>query len=168
MRLKWIDDEHAVALVTMRDPHCKCGCKDGRIETLNGQDRIFCEGCNRWCYNAPKTETGRAIRSIKTTHEAISTKQRARILLRDNGFCALCRKPESECVLRLDVSHVISVEDGHQLEMSDAEINSDENLVTLCDECNLGIGSETLPLRFFLKIIRARLKKPSAPMGQNP
>jgi hypothetical protein len=40
--------------------------------------------------------------------------------------------------------------------LKDEEINSDENLACMCEECNLGIGKESLPLRIAVAIIARR------------
>lgn len=136
----------------LRKP-CPCGCEHGRIDTRNGQDCVYCLNCSRWQYNAPKAETGRSVRSVKTTHEAISTSQRYRIIERSGRHCELCHK-EAE----LHVGHIVSVERGHKVGMSDMEINSDENLMALCAECNLGMSSKPLPIRIYLQILRHRLE----------
>jgi len=120
------------------------------VITKNGQDCIVCH-CGRWQYNAPKTETGRVVRSVSTTHKAIKPKQRYRILERANRCCELCRKPNRG----LHVGYAISVDDGHKAGLSDELINSDENLLALCDECNLGQGSLTLPIRILVGILIA-------------
>lgn len=130
-----------------------CQCDEGRIETKNGQDCVYCCECGRHQYNAPKTETGRAVRSVSTTHEAIKPAQRARVLLRDNYRCVLCGARGD-----LHVSHVVSVLAGHQNGMTDHEINADENLIAACPECNLGMSSNPIPIRVMLPILRARYR----------
>lgn len=139
--------------VVMRKPCSQCDSTHGRIETRNGQDCVLCGDCGRWQYNAPKTETGRAVRSVSTTHEAIKSAQRWRVIQRDGAKCVICGKRGD-----LQVSHVVSVLSGHQAGMSDVEINSDENLIAACPECNLGMGSEPIPLRIMLPILLARYK----------
>jgi 5-methylcytosine-specific restriction endonuclease McrA len=135
----------------MRKPCASCGHGHGSIETRNGQDCVFCGSCGKFQYNAPKTETGRAVRSVKTTHEAIQPKQRSRILNRDSARCVICGARGD-----LQVAHVVSVDAGHKVGLSDSEINSDENLIAACPECNLGMGSETIPLRVMIPILKAR------------
>lgn len=130
----------------------RCQGTEGRIEQRGGQDCVYCIGCDAWQYNAPRTETGRKVRSVQTTHELIKPKQRYRILARANKCCELCHK--SDCLLH--VGHAISVDDGHKAGLTDELINSDENLLALCDECNLGQGKLTLPLRVLAGIIIAR------------
>lgn len=138
----------------LRKP-CACGAVKGRIATKNGQDCVYCATCGKYQYNAPKTETGREVRSLQTTHEAIKAKQRVRIICRGNGRCELCGKSGNDAVL--SVGHVISVQRGHEQGMTDEEINNDENLACVCADCNLGLGKEPMPVRFAVKLLFARL-----------
>ena len=141
---------------TMRKPCVACGSEDGRIEQRNGQDCVYCLTCGRFQYNAPKTETGRAPRTVETVHNGVKPKQRARILLRANGRCDLCGKGGSEA--NIHVGHIISVESGLAGGLTEAHLNDDENLCALCDECNLGVGAEPMPLRFAIRVLLDRLK----------
>jgi hypothetical protein len=141
--------------LTMRKA-CSCGSITGRIETRGGQDCVFCIRCGRFQYNAPKTETGREVRTVTTVHNGIKPKQRARVLQAANGRCELCGKSADEATLH--VGHIISVDEGMKAGFSDQEINDDDNLLSLCDECNLGIGSEPIVLRFAIRVYSARLK----------
>ena len=132
--------------------NCRCGGADGEVRETNGQNCVFCLDCGRFQYNAPKTETGERARSVSTTHEAIKPKQRARILTRATCRCEICGKVN--CILH--VGHLVSVQDGMLHGLKDEEINSDENLACMCEECNLGIGKESLPLRIAVAIIARR------------
>jgi hypothetical protein len=42
--------------------------------------------------------------------------------------------------------------------MTDAEINSDENLCSMCEQCNLGLGNEVVPVRLAVAMALARLR----------
>lgn len=136
----------------MRAPCPTCGCTDGVRRMSGQQDTVRCARCDRFCYNAPRTETGMKPRSVQSTHEAIKPQQRARIIMRANGACEACHRSDQP----LHVGHWVSVADGHARGLSDAEINSDENLLALCEECNLGLGRETMPLRLVLAAVMAR------------
>lgn len=136
----------------LRKP-CGCGATAGQIETRNGQDCVFCLGCGRFQYNAPRVETGRKVRTVSTVHEGIKPNQRARILLRASRRCELCGKEGL-----LHVGHLVSVKHGLANGLADAEINSDENLAAFCDECNLGLGEETVPLRLAVAMVLARVR----------
>lgn len=131
-----------------------CDGTEGTIETKNGQDCVYCIKCQRFQYNAPKTETGRAVRSVSTTHAAIKPTQRFRILERSNRFCEICGRSGGQ----LHVGHAVSVADGHKVGLTDDILNSDENLLALCDECNLGQGRRTLPLRILAGLLLARVR----------
>lgn len=140
----------------MRARCVACGDEYGNIQTRNGQDCVYCDNCGKYQYNAPKTETGREIRSTQTTHAAIKPNQRSRILLRANGRCELCgRRGEDQ---GLHVGHLLSVAVGTAGGMSDDEINDDANLSAMCAECNLGLGDEPVPLRLAIRLVLERRK----------
>lgn len=133
---------------------CKyCGCSSGSITTKNGQDCVYCDNCGKWLYNAPKTETGREVRTLKTIHENINQKKRAEIIVRANGRCELCGSDEM-----IEVGHIISVEEGMVGGMTDSEINSNENLVAMCKRCNIGLGKNILPLKNAIFIVKNRIR----------
>jgi 5-methylcytosine-specific restriction endonuclease McrA len=134
----------------MHKPCPACGCLEGTTGTKGGQDVVRCANCRAYCYCAPRAETGRAPRSLRT-RPTIRPSQRARILMFDNGTCVLCHRND----LPLDVGHLISVHDGRALGLADAELNSDENLAAMCSPCNSGVGRETLPLRIVVAVLRA-------------
>jgi 5-methylcytosine-specific restriction endonuclease McrA len=138
----------------MRGECKRCGCTEGRIESRSGQDCVYCLGCGAFQYNAPKTETGRAVRSIATIHNGITGKQRQRILARANTHCELCGAVGTI----LNVGHLLSAKDGFDMGLSDAEINSDENLAAFCEQCNSEMGKETVSLRLVFAIIKARAR----------
>jgi len=139
-------------LMIMRENCKKCGCLNGVASFTNGQDVVRCEDCDAYCYNAPRTETGKKRRSVSTTHAAIKPKQRSRIVDRANGACERCRQSG----VPLHVGHVVSVLDGHKAGLTDQVINSDENLIAECEQCNLGAGSRVMPLRVYVAILMAR------------
>jgi 5-methylcytosine-specific restriction endonuclease McrA len=138
---------------TMREPCRRCDCSAGYIETRNGQDCVFCSACGKHSYNAPKTETGREARSVSSVHNGIKPKQRSRIIERATGRCELCGAKGN-----LHVGHLVSVVYGVAKGLTDSEINSDENLAAMCDECNLGIGANPVPLRLAVAMVMARTR----------
>ena len=143
-------DDEPVSRMSMRSP-CRCGCLDGIITTKHGQDTVWCAECDRFCYNAPRSETGRDARSLRT-RPTIRPSQRTRILMRDNGACVLCHRSD----VALDVGHLISVHDGHRLGVSDADLASDDNLAAMCAACNSGLCSESWPPRLLAAALWAR------------
>lgn len=54
------------------------------------------------------------------------------------------------------VDHMLSVDDGLKLGLSEDQLNNIENLAALCPACNLGKGRTTLPLYLVVAIIKAR------------
>jgi 5-methylcytosine-specific restriction endonuclease McrA len=148
----------------MREPCKRCSDIFGHIVEKGGQDTVRCLTCNKHCYNAPCTETGRELRTTQTVHSAIKPKQRIRILLRDGSRCVICGRQERDGIT-LQVGHVVSVDTGLQNGLTELELNNDENLACICIECNLGLGNESLPLRVLVRIqcLRARLSETSQP-----
>ena len=138
----------------MRSPCLRCGGNDGIIATKQGQDTVRCADCHQFCYNAPRSETGRDRRSLRT-RQTIRPSQRARLLVRDNGACVLCHRSDAD----LEVGHLISVRDGQMLGMSDGELASDDNLAAMCAACNSGLSSESLPPRLLAAALWARSKR---------
>jgi hypothetical protein len=137
---------------TMRAP-CKCGSTLGRIVEVNGQDTVRCLACNAYCYCAPRVETGKAVRSVTTVHNGVKPKLRSKILQRDGNRCVLCKAENRP----LHVGHVVSVDAGFATGLTDAEINDEENLIAQCEECNLGLGAQPIPLRIAIAILKARI-----------
>lgn len=137
---------------TMRKP-CICGSEIGFITEVGAQDVVRCLKCERHCYNAPRTETGKAVRTVTTVHNGVKPKLRSKILERDGACCVLCKASDRP----LHVGHVVSVDAGMAIGLSDAEINDEENLIALCDECNLGQGSQPISLSLAIRILKARI-----------
>jgi hypothetical protein len=150
-------DDNAEVRIAMRAPCSRCGCTEGCITTKSGQDTVWCVGCQSYCYNAPRSETGRATRSLRTRPD-VRPSQRARILVRDGGACILCHRSGVE----LEIGHLISVHDGRALGMSEAELNGDDNLAAMCKSCNSGLSSSSLPPRLLAAAMwaRSRTAKP--------
>lgn len=136
----------------LRKPCLACGSSIGEIRPSGCQDCVFCS-CGKFQYNAPRVETGRAVRSVQTVHEAIKPNQRARILERATGRCEMCGVRRD-----LHVGHLISVEEGLKQGLTEDSLNSPENLCAMCQECNLGLGKQPVPLRLAVAIVMARLK----------
>jgi hypothetical protein len=137
----------------LREPCKYCGTEIGTLTPTNGQNVIRCLN-GHWVYNAPRVETGEAQRSVTTIHAGIKPKQRARILLRASGLCEICG-----AATFLHVGHALSVDDGLKAGFTEADLNNDENLLATCEECNLGLGNEPLPIRLFIGIIRRRIQR---------
>lgn len=137
----------------MRAP-CLCGCEAGYITTVSGQDTVRCGICHRGLYNAPRSETGREQRTVRT-RPGISASQRARILLRDNQTCIVCHRAD----VPLDVGHLISVKEGREHGLADTDLFDDENLAAMCQSCNAGLSSDTVTTRLMLAVLKIRVAK---------
>lgn len=136
----------------MRSPCTGCGGTEGVVIRRGMQDTVRCRGCQRFQYNAPRTETGERRVSVVTVHNGIKPKQRARILDRANGRCEVCGGR-----MHLHVGHIVSVKVGLGMGVEESILNDDENLMALCAECNLGRGHEPMPLRLAVAVLRARV-----------
>lgn len=140
----------------MREPCRGCGHEFGRVIEVGAQDTVRCLDCNRHCYNAPRTETGKRVRTVQTTHALIKPSDRARIIERANGHCEFCGRSGRESPGGLHVAHMMSVDDGHRVGLSDEQINDDENLAAGCAECNLGASKRTVTARMYIHVLMAR------------
>lgn len=149
-------------MIRMREPvgdaekahAARCCCREGFIVPRGGQDTVRCAACNSYCYSAPRTETGREVRSVSTVHNGIKPKTRFRIIERAGGRCQICGASGGV----IHIGHLLSVEHGVAQGLTDAQINSDENLAALCEECNLGMGKQSIALWLLVAILRARTR----------
>lgn len=130
-----------------------CGHDIGTIETRNGQNVVRCS-CGKYQYCAPNLELGLETRSVSSAN-GIKSGTRADVLKRDGGQCTICGRRAPAVVLH--VGHLVSVRDGQEIGLTDHQIYSTENLATMCEECNLGIGRVTVPLWLARAIIAARV-----------
>lgn len=137
----------------MRAPCTSCGHSVGRVSTVNGQDTVRCELCGTFQYNAPRAETGREKRSVTRNREPLKPGKRARILERDGYRCQLCGSREN-----LHVGHVMSVKEGLTYGLTQEELDDDENLMAMCDECNLGQGDTPMAPRLYRVLLQYRIK----------
>lgn len=141
---------------TMRAPCKKCGSVHGAVTETGAQDVVRCV-CGAFQYNAPRVETGKKVRTTRTVHKGITAKIRARVLERANRHCELCGKSADVCALH--VGHLLSVDAGMARGFTEIELNDEENLCSMCDECNLGLGKEPVSLRFVVALLMARLRR---------
>lgn len=145
----------------MREPCPACGCPDGTITTRGGQDAVRCAECQRYCYNAPRSETGRERRTLSTRPD-IRPGQRSRILLRDNFVCIMCHRSD----VALEIGHLVSVHDARLVGLSDHDLTSDHNLAVMCDECNNGLSKQSLPPHLVAAAIWAQRLREGSDGGQ--
>ena len=136
---------------------CTCGHTEGFITERSGQDVVRCAVCRKYQYCAPKTETGRAVRSV-STRPGVKPGKRMRILERDGNVCVSCHSSDRP----LHLGHLISVEDGAKHGIPDELIWHDWNLAAFCDECNLGLGRSTVAVRLMWRCLMVRLAQEEA------
>lgn len=119
----------------LREPCGACGSDIGVIREKNGQDCVYCATCDRWQYNAPRLETGRAERKL-STRPTITPSMKARVLAAHDHACIACggRAPQ----VRLELDHILSRELAAAHNLLDALIDSEWNLAPMCAECNSG------------------------------
>lgn len=137
--------------IYLRTP-CKCGWIYGKIHPKGGQNCVYCTECDAFQYNAPKVETGQKKRSISTIRNQPKPKQRSRILSLDSYRCGLCHATDKP----LQIGHIVSVKDCLSLRWRVKQINSDDNLFAICEECNLGESSQSLPKEIADRILSSR------------
>jgi 5-methylcytosine-specific restriction endonuclease McrA len=140
----------------LRKPCIICEKTQGYIIEKGSQDTVYCANCNTFQYNAPRLETGKPVRSVKT-RENIKSALRAKVIIRANRKCELCGKSCEKASLH--AGHLLSLEDGKAQGLSEEELTVEENLAAMCDECNLGLGKKTVPLWLVLGIFKARTTK---------
>jgi 5-methylcytosine-specific restriction endonuclease McrA len=130
----------------------------GTMTTVNGQDVVRCGKCGQHCYNAPRSETGKPQRKIKS-REDLTFGQRERILERDGARCVLCgRYPQAHNVV-LVIGHAISLAEGRAQGCTDEQLNDDANLYVSCEECNAGQGARSLAPWVMARLLIARFNR---------
>jgi 5-methylcytosine-specific restriction endonuclease McrA len=110
-------------------------------------------------------------RSVETVRRGLKPSQQARILERD-GRCLLSGRTADD--VPLTVAHLISVKDGLDAGLTDAEINDDANLAAMCESCNLGLGGRSVApttlIRHAAVAVRAQIARrdglPVMPLGR--
>jgi hypothetical protein len=162
-----------VRLITSTKGPCSdCGSTEAKLfPRVNGQARVHCARCDNWLYFASKVETGELPRSVETVRRGLKPSRQARILERDQR-CLLCGRTAED--VPLTVAHLVSVNDGLDAGLTDAEINDDANLAAMCESCNLGLGGRSVAATTFVRhlvvAVRAQIARrdglPVTPLGQ--
>lgn len=138
-------------LFIMRSPCQACGNPAGYVKEANGQDVVRCNNCDGYAYCRPRAESGKAQRSV-STRPTIKPKKRQRILEAFAYRCVMCGSDRN-----LHVDHIIPLAYGIEAGLSEDELNDDDNLCCLCEECNLGRVKDQPPSNaYVLKVWRLR------------
>lgn len=141
------------ARIVSRAPCPSCGCLGGVIEERGGQDVVRCAACRRYLYCAPRSETGKPQRSIRT-RPTMKPSTRYRILERDGSTCQICHRTDRPLV----VDHAIPVEWFKSEGVDPALADDEENLWAVCEECNSGKSDTPVPIRLLLRALMARVR----------
>lgn len=147
----------------MRNPCRRCEHEYGRVERKATQDCIYCLQCGKFCYNAPRSETGNPVAHLKSRHN-VSSSQRSRILTRDNHRCVFCGANGDTA--ELHVGHLISVENHESLGLTERDLQSDDNLAASCATCNLGLGKNSVSARLLAALVHRRELHPDPITGE--
>jgi len=145
-----------------RQPCPKCGGVDGLLAEVGGQNIVRCRSCRTYIYAAPKHETGQRPRTVATARKDIKPGQQARIFERDGAACVLCHRTE-----QLTMGHVLSIKEAQELGEVGPFLNSDENLLTMCEACNLGLGGRSLLPRAYGLIMLRLLQATTLPRNRS-
>lgn len=145
--------EPELRTVTLDNDPCKqCGCTSFVLRERSGQDTAWCSACDTYGKNVSRVDAGRRQQTVSTVHAAIKPKQRSRILARAGGRCEVCGARTI-----LHVGHIIGVSVGLRFGVDSRLLNDDENLMSLCEECNLGQGHEPMSLPMAIALLRVRV-----------
>jgi len=145
-------------LIALRAPCASCGGTDGYTVEKNGQDVARCSGCDTYQYNAPRIETGRAVRTL-SSRPGLTPSARARVFDIHDNRCIVCGRTSPD--VQLDLEHLISREDADRHGFLDELIDSEWNLAPMCAECNSGkrtLGSASVRLMYRVLLIKATPK----------
>lgn len=143
-----------MTLYPLRSPCPYCGCTEGTISVRGGQDCMFCASCEHWLYNAPRSETGRAVRALRRT--SLTPSKRARVLARHHNACVSCgaHPPTVELV----VGHLVPRTEAIARGLPEHLADHDLNLAPMCPECNAGIGRSPIAIGLMYRLLLIHLR----------
>ena len=141
--------------IPLKEPCPDCGAVDGLVNTAGAHQKLTCGDCGRYIRFVGKAELGLVPRTVATTRAGITPGVRARILERATGKCEVCGATDRP----IHVGHCLSVREATEQGLTDEEINHEENLMAMCEDCNLGWGKRPVPVRLLARVIMARLRR---------
>ena len=130
--------------------HCGGPCE---IRPNGPHMERVCKACDRHNGFAKKDPNDRRSATLRGT---IKPNQRSRIIQRAKTRCECCGRPAAATGIGLHVGHVVSIDAGVKAGVSLEVLNSDENLIAECEECNLGHGRAPLAMAVFIAILMTR------------
>jgi len=150
-----IDDRTPERVIPLRSPCKSCGCQDGRVRVVNGQNTVRCLRCDAYAgFNVPKHELGEAPKPVRS--DSVKPKTRYAIAERANYRCEFCGADAQ--TRQMHVGHLLSEKEIRDNNLPLEWADHPDNLVWICAECNLGMGSRSFMLHHaLLWIIRRQL-----------
>lgn len=142
--------------ITMRAPCPACSETVGTVVRVGLQDTVRCTTCDRFAYNAPRTETGERKVSL-TSRPGITPSRRYRILDSHGHACVSCHRTDVD----LHLDHLVSREDANRYGFLDDIIESDLNLAPMCAECNSGKGGSSASVQLMYRCLVVASKAPT-------
>lgn len=94
--------------------------------------------------------------SSSDARHSLKPSVRARVAMRARRRCEICGRSDEEVGAPLHFGHVLSLEDGVRLGIGADRLNSEDNLLYECRDCNLGHGGESLALWLMVAVLVAR------------
>ena len=128
---------------TSGSPCGKCGSDVGLLQRGPIHVKLVCQQCGAYQKFLSKADLGEQPRTLTPRGDCVKPKQRQRILTRDGCRCMLCGATPPQVVLT--AGHVLS-HAGLELGLDETLIDSDDNLMAMCERCNAGAGRASLPL----------------------
>jgi len=61
--------------------------------------------------------------------------------------------------VNLHVGHILSVDDGMLLGLTEVVLNNDANLAAMCEECNLGLSKMSIPTTVYVHLLKVRTNR---------
>lgn len=128
-----------------------CYGRTAYITETGAQDVVRCIQCDAFLYNAPRHETGKAVRPVSDGRSTIKPAVRWRVLERFNHSCVGCGA--TDVILHID--HIIPLAAAAEYDFIDLELLEDEvNLTALCEVCNLGKSDSFPSIRLMYRCLQ--------------
>jgi|TARA_R100000093_G_scaffold68986_1_gene40930 5-methylcytosine-specific restriction endonuclease McrA len=134
------------------DCDCDCGATEGTVSPAGPHYRLDCDN-GHYIKFVSKKELGIAQRSVRS-HPDIAPNIHYKVMERAGGMCELCGSHSDEFPLHVD--HILSIYDAKNMDIEIRIYESMDNLMALCEECNLGKGRTSLSPRVYAALLNRR------------
>lgn len=135
----------------------KCDSELMWTETVGCNITMRCMVCSTFNGNLSKEDAGIKERTNTSVRHSIPERTKNLVRTRAGCKCELCGKLAADSPLH--ISHLVSIYDGLRFGIPTSTLNSDENLAMMCEECNVDMGNETVPLRLAVTILAIRTRR---------